>query len=190
VVDGQKSQPAITRKNILVEWKKDKYSFSVDGKPTEDELTKVLELDFIAPSKEKSKGFLPAKPVNVGESWKFDTAQFVKDNGKELPFDLKKDGHSATGTLTKTEVIDGALWGTMVYKVKLNLSAMKGDTAIPLREGSTLNVTLTIRACIDGSRIEGERKTETKAILEVNHTANQLKVNLTGSSTRTVYAVK
>jgi hypothetical protein len=134
---------------ILIEKKGDKYEFTADGKPL-GEFAKTLDNEFNKPEGPKTKDMLPGKPVKPGETWKIDAAKIAKalNERDKVPIDAEKT--TMTGKLVKTYKKDGRLFGVMEFTLA---GAFKEDTQdkVTIKAGSTLAITFTVDACIDGT---------------------------------------
>lgn len=122
------------------------YTFECD-KPLGD-FAKKLEDEFNKTDEPTTRDFLPGKPVKPGDSWKIDTAKFVKSLGREkLNIDAEKAAMS--GKLLKAYQKGGKQFGVIELRATFPVKDL-GKDAPPLKRGVfTLSVTADV--CIDGT---------------------------------------
>lgn len=134
---------------ILIEKKGDKYEFTADGKPLGD-FAKTLDNEFNKPEGPSTKDMLPGKPVKPGDTWKIDAAKIAKalNDRDKVPLDAEKT--TMTGKLVKTYKKDGKQFGVMEFTLTGAFKEAMEDN-VKIKAGSTLAITFTVDACIDGT---------------------------------------
>ena len=154
--DTEKAKAAPPLKTPITIAKADgKYTFTAAGKELGD-AAQALDAEFNKPAGEPTnKDFLPGKAVKVGDTWKVDTAKFVKSLGEKMALDEKKA--TMTGKLLKTYPQNGAQFGTLEFKADFPIASL-GEGAPPLKSAS-FKLTLTVDACIDGTAAAEKSKT-------------------------------
>lgn len=153
---GDLTPLAYDGRTVLIERKKDRYHFWLDGR---GELTaaeaKLLDREFNnADERFGLRHLLPAARVRAGAyPWPVDMAPLVKDlarTGKLSPNALQCRG---TGQLKRVwRDDDNHLMGEFFFQLELPMSAVRlGKERVPLRPGAKGVSQLTLELCIDGS---------------------------------------
>lgn len=129
---------------ITIAWKDGRHAFTAD-KPL-GEFADELEKELNAPDESNGaadRGYLPPKPVKVGDTWKIDPATLHKGlgaaGGKE----------TLTGKLVKTYRQGGRLYASIEVKGEVSLSAPGADGK-PVKVG-TVTVACTTDVSADGT---------------------------------------
>jgi hypothetical protein len=178
-VAGKKSAPSWEGKTILIEKKKDRYQFSVEGGP---ELTgkdaEPLADEFQAargPSGDFSDLLPPDKALRVNETHDLDAKALLKhfENGAGIKFDVSK----AKGTLKLLRVYkkQGRQFGVVDVHIELPLQELastpkadpKAAEKLVMRPGAKMTLHAVIDGCIDGSAAIATSKID----MEINGTA-------------------
>ena len=160
--NGKEEETGLAGKTVTVERKDGKYQFKADDNLLPG-ATRLLTGDFKDGSDDESmleKRMLPKAPVGVGETWKCDMPELVKDFTKATGSKIDADKASGTGKLLKAYDKDGKKFGTLEVTVELPVTELKGGGAAALKmdAGSRFKVTINYDGCIDGSRTEGTIK--------------------------------
>jgi hypothetical protein len=155
--DKGKTSP-LEGKTIIAEKVGAKYTFTdkkgqaVAG-AVKDALTK--EFSDKSESGKFERMVLPKAPVKVGDTWKLELAEILKEFGTkgDMEFDTAKA--TGKGTLTKAYKKDGKQFGVMSMKIDAPLKSMgKGQLKFAENEGK-LSLDLSMDVCIDGTASEG-----------------------------------
>jgi hypothetical protein len=186
--DGKPKDIGLAGKNIIIE-KKDKkttYTFDDGTKLSEDQL-KFLDANQKDDGKDKpdfDELMVPKDPVKVGESWKINTADLAKGFDDNFEIDAAKS--KATGTLTKVYDKDGRKYGVLDIKLDLAVSKLgEGAMAIPLKDGSKMQVEGSLDVCIDGTAEAGSMTMTMKGDFEGEIMGVVLKLTMTGKNSST-----
>jgi hypothetical protein len=162
-VNGKAEDTGLAGKTVVVERKDGKHQFKLDDGTLSPAATRLLAADFKDGSDEESmfeKNMLPKVPVAVGETWKCDMPDLVKDFTKATGSKIDADRATGSGKLLKVYDKDGKKFGTLEVIVELPVTELKGGAgpALKMDAGSRFKVTIHYDGCIDGSRTEGTIK--------------------------------
>ncbi len=191
--DGQPKDIGLAGKTILIETKDNKttYTFADGSKLSEDQL-KFLDANQKDDGRERpefDEVILPKNPVKAGETWKIDTAAIAKVFDDNFVIDTAKS--TATGTLTKVYDKGGRKFGVLDIKLDLVVSRLgQGAQAIPLKDGSKMQVEGILDICIDGTAEAGTMTMTMKGDFEGEFMGATLKLTMTGKNTATAEPVK
>ncbi|HEY1191002.1 MAG TPA: hypothetical protein VGE74_25440 [Gemmata sp.] len=143
---GKGNVVAPLRVPITITKRDGKYAFTSE-KPLGD-FAQKLDEEFNKPDEPTTKDFLPGKAVKPGDSWKVDTAKFVKSLGAGK---MTVDGTKAamTGKLLKAYKKDGKQFGVIELVAEFPLKDL-GKDGPPLKRGA-IKMTTTADVCIDGT---------------------------------------
>ncbi|MEO2088194.1 MAG: hypothetical protein ABGY75_01680 [Gemmataceae bacterium] len=151
---GEMRKLAYQGKTLLIEKGKDKYTFTIDGKPLAAEDAKELDKKFNTPDADRgpaNQELMPTKPVKVGDTWAVDTAKAIRSmKADKLYPDEKK--FTITGKLLKAYKKNAAQFGTI--EIDTNMPLSEGDfggNKVAFKAGSVMRFKMTIDCCIDGS---------------------------------------
>ncbi len=184
VKKGEKVDLELKGKSVLIEKGKDKYTFSVEDGKLNAEATEVLDKEFNKKDDvDPEELMLPKKPVKVGDTWDVDVKAVTKMFGEEMTVD--KDKAKVSGKLVKVYDKDKAKWGVVEYTIVLPITGVNSPAgAIDTEAGSTMKVTITLDACIDGTQFGGTSsgKVEGDVGLKVPMAEIAIKVNGTMNS--------
>lgn len=175
--DGDKVDLGLVGKTVLIEKKGDGYDVTVDGKEVSGQAGDILKKEFAKEKQVNDEDLLPKEPVKVGGTWKIDLGPLAKDAADELAIDTEKS--SATGKLTKVYDKGGHKFG--VVEITLDLAVTKagsGGQALELKDGSKVQVTAVLDACIDGSKGDVTGKTTMTGTLAGTVMGNDVKIEL------------
>lgn len=156
--DGKSTTLTVEGKTVLIEKKGDNYSYSVDGKPVDGEVGRMLDTEFAKPDKDDARDVMfPKKPIKPGESWKIDTEKLVKGLGSDA---LKLDAAKieANGKLIKVYKEGDTQFGVLEIKVTAPISDLGTKAEVKVKEGS-MSVTMSGDGCIDGTSPKGKSTT-------------------------------
>jgi hypothetical protein len=180
-------------KTVLIEKKDGKYHFRVkDGAELEGDDAAQLDEEFNKGSDEEFlKAFLPGKAVAVNDSWKIDMGPLVTAYARANKLDIDADKAEGKGKLVKVYEKDGARFGVLEVHLELPLKGMgEGNKKLPLQAGSKWTMDVSADGCIDGSRLDGTRKSLSKidataAVPLPDGTKAKLAILSTGNSQET-----
>jgi hypothetical protein len=178
---GKTTALSLQGKTVLIEKKKDRYRFSVEGG---QELTgkdaEPLARDFQAtrgPTSNFTDLFSPDKAVRVNDNHDIDPKVLVKIYGSVADGGMKIDFTKAKGSwkLTRAYKKDGRQFGVIEEHVELPLLEMsstpqadpKKAEKLVMRPGAKMTLHTVIDGCIDGSAAITTSKLE----MEINGTA-------------------
>lgn len=162
--DGAKEDLGLDGKTVMIEKKSDGYVFLVNGKPLTGTAAEILKKEFGAKKETSEEDFLPEKPVKVGDSWKVNVEKAAAELA-EGGMVIDPDKSKGTGKLTKVYQKNGKTYGILEVEMDLIVSKIKGPQEIPLKDGSKLNIKITIDGCIDGTEATGGGKMSMKGTL-------------------------
>lgn len=189
--DGKEDHVDLAGKTVLIEKTGTKYSMTIDGTPVKGLAAEILGREFGKESQLTEEDLLPKEPVKVGGTWKVDSAKVAKDLSANGQMTADPEKSSVTGKLLKVYDKDGHKFGVM--EIKMELVITKGGQPgqeIEMKAGSTLKVTGTIDACIDGTQSNGISKVQMKGDLSgtgANNTAIKVELSsIEDSSTEEV----
>jgi hypothetical protein len=177
--DSETEELGLAGKTVLIEKTGDRYSLTTDGKEVTGKAAEILGKEFGKEKEVTEEDLLPKEPVKVGATWKVDVVKVTKDlanNG--MTADPEKS--TATGKLVKVYDKGGHRFG--VIEINMDLSMTKigaGGQDIDLKAGSTMKLTATMDACIDGSQANGTSKVLVKGDLSGAVNNVPLKIDLT-----------
>jgi hypothetical protein len=122
---------------------------SETGNPVPESLLKRLQSRPMSPTLTRFEDILPRKPVQVGESWPINAANWVKRDDVDL------EATTAAAQLQRVYQKEGRLYGVIETRADFNLKAMRipGQT-LKLAAGSKLSVRSVRDGCIDGTATE------------------------------------
>jgi hypothetical protein len=165
--DGQAVDLPYQGKTVLIEKKDDKYHFRIkDGEELKDDDAQPLNEEFNQGEDEEfdlRKAILPGKPVAVDDVWKLDVAALVAAYARSSKMQLDADKAEGTGKLVKVYEKDGARFGVMELHLEIPMKEIgQGKSKLTLKAGSKWTMDITLDTCIDGSRLDGTRKSLSK----------------------------
>jgi hypothetical protein len=158
VKDGGKKVFVYQGKTVLIEKKGDKYVFTVDGQPLDEEDAEELEEEFNKKDDIplENEDLMPNKPVRLNETWTVDAGQVVKAFESGGPLTLVKDKTTVTGKLTKVYDKGGRRFGVIELNLDLGVKELKlDDQELATKPGSRVTAKITLDACIDGTAHTG-----------------------------------
>jgi hypothetical protein len=164
--DGEAHDLPYQGKTVLIEKKDGKYHFRIkDGEELKDDDAQQLNEEFNRGGAEEFdlKGFLPGKPVAVDDVWKLDVAALVAGFARSSKMQLDADKAEGAGKLVKVYDKDGARFGVMELHLEIPMKEIgEGKGKLTLKAGSKWTMDITLDTCIDGSRLDGTRKSLSK----------------------------
>jgi hypothetical protein len=154
-------------KTVVIEKKEGKYHFRIkDGAELEGDDAKQLDEEFNKDPDEEfdlQKAVLPGKAVAVNGTWKLDMGPLVASFARATKMQIDADKAEGSGKLVKVYDKDGARFGVMELHLDLPLKEMgEGKNKLALEAGSKWTMDITLDGCIDGSRLDGTRKSVSK----------------------------
>jgi hypothetical protein len=165
--DGKTVDLPYQGKTVLIEKKDDKYHFRIkdgeelkgdDAQPLNEEFNRGGDEDF-----DLQKAILPGKPVAVDDVWKLDVAALAAAFARSSKMQLDADKAEGTGKLVKVYDKDGARFGVMQLHLEIPIKEIgEGKGKLTLKAGSKWTMDITLDGCIDGSRLDGTRKSLSK----------------------------
>ena len=154
-------------KTVIIEKKDGTYHFRIEGgeelqgddaKPLTEEFNRGGDEDF-----DMQKAVLPGKAVAVNDTWKLDMAPLVATFTKATKMQLDADKATGTGKLVKVYQKDGSRFGVMELHLDMPIKEIgEGKSKVALQAGSKWTMDITSDGCIDGSRLDGTRKSLSK----------------------------
>lgn len=149
-------------KTIVIEKKGDKYTFTYKGGK---ELTAMEAETLVKEFKDKKdddkdmdKLLLPSGPVKVGDTWKIDTKELLKDFEKDAGIEGDLAKATGTGKLVKAYKKDGKQYGEVSVTVDIPLKSVgKDNDKLTFTQGK-MTIVLTFDGCIDGTAGDGKAK--------------------------------
>jgi hypothetical protein len=165
--DGKARDLPYQGKTVLIEKKEGKYHFRIkDGEELEGDDAKQLNEEFNKDADEEfdlQKAVLPGKAVGINDSWKLDLGPLVTSFARATKMQIDADKAEGRGKLVKVYDKDGARFGVMELHLELPLKEMgEGKNKLTLQAGSKWTMDITLDGCIDGSRLDGTRKSVSK----------------------------
>lgn len=162
---GVTTKAAYAGEPILIETKRFKYEFSIKGKLlNEDDAPTLFTQINSSTDYPRYHALLPQNAIKVGDSWKVhaDISQLMVKSARSgtLRFDAKKS--SIGGKLTKAYKKDGAQFA--IIDVTIEWIVTEAKTGLIFRktkEGSKMVSNYVIDACIDGSVLDENVKSNT-----------------------------
>ncbi|MEO2088195.1 MAG: hypothetical protein ABGY75_01685 [Gemmataceae bacterium] len=178
---GKKVDVGLAGKTVLIEKGKDKYTYTIDGKPVNRAAAAMLEREFDRPG---MAGFeevmIPKKPVKVGDTWSADPKEMVKLLEGQMGVD--PDNTKVTGKLLKVYDQSGAKFGVLEFALNIAVTTLKTPMGVlNATAGSTLTFTITMDGCIDGSQYGGTSKGTVKGDLGIKMPNTEVKITLDGT---------
>ena len=181
-------------KTVLIEKKDDKYHFRIKGgEELEGDDARQLNEEFNKDPDEEfdlQKAVLPGKAVGVNDSWKLDMGPLVTSFSRATKMQIDADKAEGSGKLVKVYDKDGARFGVMELHLDLPLKEIgEGKNKVAVQAGSKWTMDITLDGCIDGSRIDGTRKSVSKidagAVVPLGDMKGKLTILATGNSQET-----
>jgi hypothetical protein len=158
VKDGGKKTFVYQGKTVLIEKKGDKYVFTADGQPLDEEDAEELEEEFNKKDDIplENEDLMPDKPVKLNETWTVDADKVAKAFESGGPLSVVKDKTKVTGKLTKVYDKDGRRFGVIELDIVLGVKDLKvDDQELAMKPGSKVTVKVTLDVCIDGTAHTG-----------------------------------
>ncbi|HEY2786892.1 MAG TPA: hypothetical protein VGJ05_18165 [Fimbriiglobus sp.] len=189
--DGVKKTYAFQGKTVLIEKKGNKFEVTANGLPLAEDDAKTFASEFGKGNGPEDEDLLPAKPVAIGGTWSPNLEKILPLMSKDLPFGLAKTGNAATGKLIKAYRNNGVPFGEFELTFSLKPSTFKsGENVIPLKPGCTLELTMKLDACIDGSAHTGTMTNTMAANIEFDRPDKAVKIQSQVKQVQTVTPVK
>jgi hypothetical protein len=165
--DGKTRDLPYQGKTVLIEKKEGKYHFRIkDGEELEGDDARQLNEEFNKDADEEfdlQKAVLPGKAVAVNDSWKLDMGPLATTFARATKMQIDADKAEGSGKLVKVYEKDGARFGVMELHLDLPLKEMgEGKNKLTVQAGSKWTMDITLDGCIDGSRLDGTRKSVSK----------------------------
>jgi hypothetical protein len=154
-------------KTLTIEKKDGTYHFRIErGEELQGDDAKQLNEEFNRGGEEDfdlQKAVLPGKAVGVNDTWKLDMAPLAATFTKATKMQLDADKAAGTGKLVKVYQKDGARFGVMELHLDMPIKEIgEGKGKVALQTGSKWTMDITLDGCIDGSRLDGTRKSLSK----------------------------
>jgi hypothetical protein len=169
-------------KTVLIERKGKEYEFRIDGgEALMGPEARLLAEEFNKTPEDEpdlQKAALPQKAVAVNESWQIDMAPFASTYAKATQLPIIAARSEGTGKLVRVFTKDGVRFGVIALHLEMPLKegeVGKEGNKMTLQAGGKWVVDITLEGCIDGSRLDGSRKTTSQfnATGQVNLPTNQ-----------------
>ncbi len=160
-------------KTIIIEKKDGTFGFRYEGGGAiNGDDAKWLDKEF-NDDKEDS-GFdlesklMPAKAVAVGDSWKIDMADIVKDFGKQGKMEGDAAKAAGTGKLLKAYKKDGRQYGDLQFKLEIPVKSITAEgNTIPLQPGAKWSWTSVYRVALTAA--SSAPRAKSASILAARH---------------------
>jgi hypothetical protein len=183
--DGKDKKLGIEGKTVLIEQMGEKYSFTVDGKPVDDDSLKILSEEFDRPEGHEVRNhMLPKQAIKVGEAWTVDSAELAKSIG-ERGLVFAKDKLSAGGKLVKAYKKDGRQYGVIELVFDAPITGLGNKNPIVLKD-ARMTMKLSGDGCIDGTLGTGKSTSKMTVTLEGSVKNIDVKAVIEGTESRTV----
>jgi hypothetical protein len=150
----------IVGKTIVIEKKDQKYTFAFkNGGSLTGTMADALAREFSRHSDKEIEFetlMLPRGPVKPGDTWKLDMGPIVKDMSRGGDMDLSTLDARGSGTLVRTYMQDGQLFGVMSFKLEIPIKGL-GKSTRPVRfaDGARIISDSQMDLCIDGKSDSG-----------------------------------
>lgn len=156
----KETETGLAGKAVVIERKAGKVGYKYeDGGDLSPAGVQFLSREFKDGSDDESsfeKWILPKNPVAVGDTWKCDLPELLKDFSKDSGNKIDAATATATGKLLKAYSKDGKQFGEIEVMLDFPIVETKGPTgAIKADAGSRFKIKVSFDGCIDGSRNEG-----------------------------------
>jgi hypothetical protein len=153
----------IQGKTVIIEKKADskKFAFKVeDGDEITGDDAAPLEKEFNEKDSEidEDEILLPAKAVELNESWEIKKADelFKEMIDKDEDVDLDLKGAKGTGKLTKVYKKDGVQFGIVEFELTVPVKSIGNkDAKFKMNQGTQFTFAITMDTCIDGQSGSG-----------------------------------
>jgi hypothetical protein len=156
-------------KALLIERKGKEYRFRIEGgNELKGADARMLEQEFNQdPDLEYNlrEAILPKKAVAVNDPWKLDMAAIAASYEKMTKMPIDAARAEGGGKLVKVYQKDGARFGVLTVHLDMPLKDKEigeGPGKIALQPGGKWIIDLTLEGCIDGSRSDGSRTSDSQ----------------------------
>jgi hypothetical protein len=164
VTNGKTTELPYQGKTVLIEKKGREYHFRIEGGeeltpkeagPLNDEFNKDPDEEF-----DLQAAILPKKAVALNETWSLDLKPLLASYSRAANMEFDADKAEGTGKLVKVYDRDGARFGVLQLHLGMPIKAfLMGEQKQAVEPGAKWTLDLTLDGCIDGTRIDGTRKT-------------------------------